>query len=120
MDSLSDRRTARARTARSGVRAHRRSARHADFERFAQGSEEYPDRSTTLIVQVERFDGRSPHPRGPGIKTLARFAAEPLPDNFAERLRANHALFPRGVDLDSGRGDAIAALPRSMRVAMEA
>jgi len=86
------------------------------FTQFAQGSEEYPDRSTTLIVQVERFIGPAVTLRGPGIETVRAFAADPLPDDFAQRLRDNRELFPRGVDLVFVAGDAVAALPRSVRV----
>ena len=85
------------------------------FMQFAQGSEEYPDRSTTIIVQVERFTGRSFVLQGPGIKTTRAFAAGPLPDDFAQRLRDNRELFPRGVDLVFVAGHDIAALPRSVR-----
>lgn len=89
------------------------------FMQFAQGSEEYPDRSTTIIVQVERFAGPAFVLQGPGIKTTRAFAAEPLPDDFAKRLRDNRELFPRGVDLVFVAGHDIAALPRSVRFAGE-
>jgi alpha-D-ribose 1-methylphosphonate 5-triphosphate synthase subunit PhnH len=86
------------------------------FMQFAQGSEEYPDRSTTVIVQVERFAGPALVLRGPGIRTIHAFAAEPLPDDMAQRLRDNRELFPRGIDLVFVSGHEIAALPRSVRV----
>ena len=86
------------------------------FAQFAQGSEEYPDRSATVIVQVERFAGPALVLRGPGIKTSHAFAAEPLPDDFAQRLRDYRELFPRGVDLVFVASEQIAALPRSLRV----
>lgn len=91
-----------------------------DFAQFALGSEEYPDRSTTLIVQIERFAGRAFTLEGPGIKGTRALAAGPLPDDFAERLAGNRELFPRGVDLVLVAGDRIAALPRSIRVSSEA
>jgi alpha-D-ribose 1-methylphosphonate 5-triphosphate synthase subunit PhnH len=87
------------------------------FTRFAQGSEEYPDRSTTIIVQIERFAGPALTLQGPGIKTRLAFAAEPLPGDMAERLRDNREMFPRGVDLVFVAGHEIAALPRSVRIA---
>lgn len=91
-----------------------------DFAQFALGSEEYPDRSTTLIVQIERFEGRALALEGPGIKGSRTLAAEPLPDDIAERLRANRELFPRGIDLVLVAGAQVAALPRSVRVLTEA
>lgn len=87
-----------------------------DFTQFALGTEEYPDRSTTLIVQVTRFRGDLIHISGPGIKGRRTFAAEPLPDDFAARFTANRELFPRGVDVVLVADDQIAALPRSTRL----
>lgn len=88
-----------------------------DFATFSSGSEDYPDRSTTLVVQVERFSGATLSLTGPGIRTEGALAVEPLPDDFADRWAANHALFPRGIDVLLVAGDRIAALPRTVRVA---
>ena len=89
-----------------------------DFETFAQGSNEYPDRSSTLVVQVARLDqGERLALSGPGIACRRSFAAAPLPQDFRARLAANRELFPRGVDLILVSADAVAALPRSLRVA---
>ena len=90
-----------------------------DFASFALGSEEYPDRSTTLIVQVARFAGAALTLEGPGIRTTRAFAAEPLPNDFAQRLAANRELFPRGVDLVLVADDQVLALPRSVRLVPE-
>jgi alpha-D-ribose 1-methylphosphonate 5-triphosphate synthase subunit PhnH len=43
----------------------------------------------------------------------------PLPLDLGERLLANRALFPRGVDLILVAPGAVVALPRSVRVAAE-
>lgn len=91
-----------------------------DFAQFALGNEEYPDRSTTLILQIERFDGRGFAIEGPGIKGARVFAAEPLPENFVERLAANRELFPRGVDLVLVASKQVLALPRSVRISLGA
>jgi alpha-D-ribose 1-methylphosphonate 5-triphosphate synthase subunit PhnH len=91
-----------------------------DFFQFALGSEEYPDRSATVIVQIERFGGRALAMEGPGIKGVRSFTAEPLPDDFVDRLRANRELFPRGVDLVMVAGEQVVALPRSIRITGEA
>lgn len=87
-----------------------------DFAAFSAGSEDYPDRSATLIVQVERFSGALLSLTGPGIQTERMLAAELLPADFVERWAANHAQFPRGVDVLLVAGDRIAALPRTVRV----
>jgi alpha-D-ribose 1-methylphosphonate 5-triphosphate synthase subunit PhnH len=83
---------------------------------FAQGTAEYPDRSTTLLVQIGSFTGAGFTLRGPGIRTMREFAASPLPTDFAARMKDNRALFPRGIDLVLVAGTEIAALPRSVMV----
>ncbi len=84
---------------------------------FRQGTAEYPDRSTTLIVAVETLKSQSVIAlRGPGIKDAATLAPAPLPVGFHDQLRTNHAQFPRGVDLVFVAGARIAALPRSTRI----
>jgi alpha-D-ribose 1-methylphosphonate 5-triphosphate synthase subunit PhnH len=92
-------------------------ARCPAFEMFSSGLIEYPDRSTTLVLQVAGFDRGEPLAlAGPGIAGTRHFRAAPLPEDFRARLVANRALFPRGVDLILASQDAIVALPRSVRV----
>ncbi|MCT8974815.1 phosphonate C-P lyase system protein PhnH [Microbaculum marinisediminis] len=91
-------------------------ARMPALSAFGQGTADYPDRSTTLIVAVETLkDQNLITLRGPGIATTATLAPGPLPVGFADQLRANHAQFPRGVDLVFVCGDTLSALPRSTR-----
>jgi alpha-D-ribose 1-methylphosphonate 5-triphosphate synthase subunit PhnH len=93
------------------------SAAPPPFETFALGSQEYPDRSTTLVLQVERLaEGEGLTLRGPGIAGSRRFAAAPLHTDLLDRLSENRARFPRGVDLVLASADAVAALPRSLHV----
>jgi len=87
------------------------------FDAFALGTPEYPDRATTLVLQVERLGaGPGLTLTGPGIAGTRRFAAEPLPRDFLARLAQNRTVFPRGVDLVLAAPDAVAALPRTVRV----
>jgi alpha-D-ribose 1-methylphosphonate 5-triphosphate synthase subunit PhnH len=87
------------------------------FDAFDLGSADYPDRSTTLVLRVDSFaTGRALMLEGPGIKSRQAFRAGPLPGDFAERLRVNRELFPRGVDLILASATEIAALPRSVRL----
>jgi alpha-D-ribose 1-methylphosphonate 5-triphosphate synthase subunit PhnH len=87
------------------------------FETFALGTLDYPDRSTTLIVEVESLGGDAGwRLTGPGIAGETRLAAGPLPPDFAGRLVENRGLFPRGVDLIFVSGDRLAALPRTTLV----
>jgi alpha-D-ribose 1-methylphosphonate 5-triphosphate synthase subunit PhnH len=84
---------------------------------FALGTLEYPDRSTTLVVQVAALKGGNPCVlSGPGIESTRLFAPEPLPERFLDQLAGNRALFPRGVDIIFAAPDGLAALPRSTRV----
>lgn len=84
---------------------------------FKSGTEEYPDRSATLIVQVESLaSDRGWALRGPGIETAAALYAAPLPSDFLAQLRTNAAGYPCGVDIIFVAGNSIAALPRSTRV----
>ncbi|HEV3373434.1 MAG TPA: phosphonate C-P lyase system protein PhnH [Xanthobacteraceae bacterium] len=94
------------------------SAAMPPFETFALGSLEYPDHSTMLVVQVEKFDeGDELVLSGPGIPGTRLFSAAPLPARFRTQLIANREMFPRGVDLILVSETAVAALPRSVRVA---
>ena len=80
---------------------------------FAQGTPDYPDRSTTLILQVETLTTAGWKLEGAGILGTTRFSAAPLPADFAVQMRANHAAFPCGVDLLFATRASLAALPRS-------
>jgi alpha-D-ribose 1-methylphosphonate 5-triphosphate synthase subunit PhnH len=88
------------------------------FDAFSPGSLEYPDRSTTLVAQVASFgQGEELKLSGPGIAGPRSFSAQPLPPDFRARLVANREMFPRGIDLILVSPDAVAALPRSIRIA---
>ena len=85
---------------------------------FAFGSNEYPDRSTTLILQVESLtDGPGFELRGPGIDGTAALRAMIQPTDLCDRLAINAALFPRGIDIVLVADDAIVAIPRTTRLA---
>ena len=90
------------------------------LDRFALGSDEYPDRSTTVAIAVPAFDGGAPLTlQGPGIKGTRTIAPVGLPDDFVAQWTANRALFPRGVDLLLVVAGQVIGLPRSTRIAME-
>ena len=88
-----------------------------DLSRFSFGTNEYPDRSTTVILQVDSLKhGSAFELRGPGIDgaTILRAMIEPV--DLFKRLAVNEALFPRGIDVVLVSGDAIVAIPRTTRV----
>lgn len=81
---------------------------------FAQGSLDYPDRSTTLIIQVAGF-GTTTQFEGPGIRDRIAFNPIPAPSDFGAQFVENRSRFPCGVDLLFASPTAFAALPRSSR-----
>ncbi|MET4632610.1 phosphonate C-P lyase system protein PhnH [Kaistia defluvii] len=84
---------------------------------FAQGTDEYPDRSTTIVVAVETLAaGGDLELTGPGIEDRTRFDLSPRPAGLAVQLAANRAKFPRGVDLVFVGARQVAALPRTTLV----
>ena len=82
---------------------------------FASGSDEYPDRSTTLIVQVQALrSGTGRRMTGPGIDGEVRLEVEGLSDGFWPMWLENNMLFPRGVDVLLTAGAEAVALPRTV------
>jgi alpha-D-ribose 1-methylphosphonate 5-triphosphate synthase subunit PhnH len=87
------------------------------LERFALGTPEYPDRSTTLIIQAQALgsgDGFRLH--GPGIDGETLLQASLQPADLFDRLSINAALFPRGLDVALVSGDQVVAIPRTTRL----
>ena len=87
------------------------------FGSFAIGTDTYPDRAATLVVEVPSLDGGPTYLwRGPGIDGEVSVALKGLGRNFWPAWSANHALFPCGVDLVFASGSRLLALPRSVAV----
>lgn len=84
-----------------------------------QGSDSYPDQSATCVLEVDHLEaGGEWVLQGPGIPGERRLDARGLPAGFAAQWAANHATFPRGVDLLLATATHIAGLPRTTRLAM--
>ncbi|WP_370674171.1 phosphonate C-P lyase system protein PhnH [Pleomorphomonas sp. PLEO] len=78
------------------------------------GTQDYPDRSATLVVEVGCLgEGERFGLTGPGIDGHYDIAIEGLPEGFAAFRAANRALFPRGLDVVLTAGRDLVALPRS-------
>ncbi len=91
---------------------------HIDL--FSIGTEEYPDRSATLIVQVAEVQGVSQvEASGPGLKDPVTFGIAGANAAFWQRLQMNAALFPLGLDFIFAAPTGIASLPRSTRLAVK-
>ncbi|MEQ9642880.1 MAG: phosphonate C-P lyase system protein PhnH [Alphaproteobacteria bacterium] len=86
------------------------------LDALAAGTDAYPDRSATLIAQVETLSASGLHLTGPGIDGARDFGVAPMPDDFLAAWKANTKLFPRGVDLILCDGNQVAALPRTCTV----
>jgi alpha-D-ribose 1-methylphosphonate 5-triphosphate synthase subunit PhnH len=89
-----------------------------EMKAFAQGTDAYPDRSTTLVIAVERLanDAGGLRLAGPGIKGSTSLLVTPMPRDFVRQRADNEARFPCGVDCILTASDLIAALPRTTRV----
>lgn len=85
------------------------------LEAFGQGTDEYPDRSTTVVLAV----GSAAQPvtlKGPGIKDQLATKL-PLPGgDFVAQWAENRTRFPRGVDLLLVRDGTVVGLPRTTRI----
>jgi alpha-D-ribose 1-methylphosphonate 5-triphosphate synthase subunit PhnH len=84
------------------------------LSRFDRGTDEGPDASATLVVQVAALhSGRGRRLTGPGIDGESLLEVGGVTSAFWRGLQENHALFPRGVDVLLVAGGRLAALPRS-------
>ncbi|MBK1634463.1 phosphonate C-P lyase system protein PhnH [Rhodovulum adriaticum] len=81
------------------------------LDAYRIGVPEYPDRSATLIVELDALKDEGARLTGPGIEHEHRLN---LPEPAA--FRANAALFPLGLDFIVTAGERVAALPRTTKV----
>jgi alpha-D-ribose 1-methylphosphonate 5-triphosphate synthase subunit PhnH len=92
-------------------------ARAPALAAFNPGDAKYPDRSTTVVLQVAALEGG---PRavlsGPGVKGEASIAPAGLPDGFWAQVQDNNSKFQFGVDVLLVAGQTLTAVPRSSRV----
>ena len=83
------------------------------------GTDEYPDQSATCVVEVGALNSPGALDvvlTGPGIAAEQTLSVHGLPVDFMAHWDANHACFPRGVDLFVATSTHIAGLPRTTRV----
>ncbi|MCZ8374195.1 MAG: phosphonate C-P lyase system protein PhnH [Beijerinckiaceae bacterium] len=84
---------------------------------FNPGNELYPDRSTTLILQIDSLTGgEALDLEGPGIPGTRRIAPRGLPADFVAGWARNARLYPLGVDIVLVAGSRILGLPRTTRI----
>lgn len=84
---------------------------------FAAGTQEYPDRSTTIVLEVPSFKGGQDYIlTGPGIQDSTTISVSGLPAPFEGLWKENNAHYPRGVDLVLVAGLEMICLPRTVRI----
>ncbi|GLS34941.1 carbon-phosphorus lyase subunit PhnH [Mesorhizobium tianshanense] len=84
---------------------------------FHPGDVEFPDRSTTLIVQVPSLtEGPTASWFGPGINQVIKPGIAGLPDWFWPEWNLCSEIYPMGVDVFFISGDMLVGLPRAVRV----
>lgn len=88
-----------------------------ELARCNAGTQDYPDRATTIVKHVESLAGGAELAlRGPGIREVATIAPPGLPADFVAQWALNRAIFPRGVDLFLVASGQVLGLPRSTRI----
>ena len=87
------------------------------LDSFPIGTDPYPDRSATLVVELPSLTGGPERWwRGPGIEARQSVCLTGLADSFWNQWAANRALFPCGIDLVFAADSDLIALPRSIAV----
>lgn len=86
------------------------------LESFGAGSDEHPERSTTVVLQVAALLPSGWRFTGPGIRGEAYLSAASLGAEFLSQWERNRARFPRGVDLFLTCGEQLLGLPRTTRL----
>lgn len=82
---------------------------------FHWGSNEDPEQSTTLLIQVESFaSGTAQLLSGPGILEDISIAPA-LPETFWAQWASNHAAYPQGIDCFLFAQNAVMGLPRTAK-----
>lgn len=90
--------------------------RSPDLQAFNPGTAEYPEVSTTLLIQVKHLvDGEAVVLQGPGILG-ERTIAPQLPAQFWQQWISNHQAYPLGVDVFLFNQAQVIGLPRTVEV----
>lgn len=84
------------------------------WERFALGSDAYPDQSATLMIQLDTIAANGlVSMTGPGIEHVHRVSLAGITADWAAHWNAQSALFPRGLDAYLTSQSTICGLPRT-------
>ncbi len=86
-----------------------------DLSGLSIGTPEYPDRSVTLIVEVESLaEGAGATLEGPGAPGGRRLAVGGVDAAFWAVSARNRLSYPLGLDMILTCGEVVAALPRTV------
>ena len=91
---------------------------------FSQGSDNAPDQSATCVLDLPLLDVKAHSDsgaaqwalKGPGIQDVNQLAVDGLAADFLAQWTANHASFPRGVDLFLASAQQLVGLPRTTSI----
>lgn len=84
---------------------------------FNSGDDQFPDRSTTVLVQCAGLEGGEVVTlEGPGIAGQRTIAPSGLRPDFWAEVEGNVALYPLGIDLLLVHGAQVLGLPRSTQI----
>ncbi len=91
---------------------------------LAQGSDASPDQSATCVIDLDSLSQAARPQRawllqGPGIQSQQTLSVHGLGADFLVQWAANHAGFPRGVDLFLTAQNHIAGLPRTTSITLQ-
>ncbi len=86
-----------------------------DLSMFHWGTAEYPESSTTLLIQISNGVGKQVTAQGPGILG-ERSIAPVLPSQFWTQWQMNVQAYPLGVDVFLCSETAVIGLPRTMSI----
>ena len=86
---------------------------------FALGTDEYPDRSTTIVLSLPSLTaGPALTLRGPGIKEDAIINPAGMGGDFVAQRAENREQFPRDTDLLLVGPEGVIGLPRTTRISL--
>ena len=91
---------------------------------LAQGSDAYPDQSATCVIDLDSLSNAAQRQgtwllSGPGIQSEQTLSVNGLAVDFLVQWAANHAGFPRGVDVFLAAQDQIVGLPRTTSIKLQ-
>lgn len=85
-----------------------------ELSNFNLGTAEQPEGSTTLLIPVASWEGgQSVELIGPGILGNRRISPK-LPSHFWDCWKANHQVYPQGVDIFFFTENQVMGLPRTV------